>query len=90
MYGERIDLINIKTEIAICKIIRKYLSEKQINDNYLMACQKYSSTQIINQEKIVKECRIKALKQVPREEFTPFQIMYIRKVWEITEFLEND
>lgn len=88
MYGTGID---IKMEASICRIIRKYLDEKQIDENYRTACALISSKGQIydpkfKMDEIVKECRKMALKQIPKEEFTKLQIIHIRQKWEIEKW----
>lgn len=83
MYGTG---INVKTEADISDIIRQYLSEEQIEENYQRASNKYFANAAYDNNamgRVVKECREMALSQLPAGVFTVFQIMYIRKEWGI-------
>lgn len=73
-------------EKEICKIIRKHLNNDQIEENYQNAYNKhfpnggYGSDQM---DLVVQECRKAALSEIPQEEFTPQQLLFIRKAWKV-------
>ena len=75
-----------KTNADICRIVRKHLSEEEIEKNYQTACKKIFPDGIINTDelnKVTKECRKMALRVIPKEAFNPVQKFYIRKHWGI-------
>lgn len=85
MHGTGID---IKMEAAIGKIVRQYLSEEQIEENYQAVCREILPNKYIcdpnSREEATKKCREMALNQIPKEDFTTTQIIYMRKIWGIS------
>lgn len=73
-------------EKEICKIIEKHLNDDQIEENYQNACNKYfpdGGCSLDPMGLVVHECRKVALSEIPQEEFTPQQLLFIRKAWKL-------
>lgn len=73
-------------EKALCKIVRKYLNDDQIEENYQIACKKYFPDGGCNLDQMdlaVQKCRKMALSKIPQKEFTSQQLLFIRKAWKV-------
>ena len=73
-------------EKVLCKIVRKYLNDDQIEENYQKACEKYypeGNCGLNQMDLVVQECRKMALSKIPQKEFTPQQLLFIRKAWKV-------
>lgn len=77
---------NIKMNVSICKIIRQYLTDDEIEKIYQDACNKFLHGESHNpnlMERVTAECRNIALKQIPKSTFTVGQLLFIQKEWGI-------
>ena len=75
-----------KVEKSINAIIRRYLSDEQIEKNYQNAYKRCFPNGGYNKkgmDTVVKKCREMALDTIPLTEFTPSQVAYIHTVWKI-------
>jgi hypothetical protein len=78
--------LNLKLEVEICKIVRRYLTEEQIEENFQKSFKEYYSSNNYSsylEDLSKKKCREMVLSQIPKTEFTALQLVYIRQEWGI-------
>lgn len=78
---------NLEMNASICKIIKQYLNEEEIEENYQKACKNILSKNVIYDpvlmELVAKECKKMALMKIPKNVFTVGQILFIKNEWGI-------
>lgn len=79
--------LNIEMNAAICNIVRQYLTEEQIEENYQKACKEVLPQGCVydpfSMGKVVKRCRQMAFCKIPKTAFSPGQLLFIRNEWGI-------
>ncbi|MDD6571945.1 MAG: hypothetical protein PUF12_06080 [Thermoflexaceae bacterium] len=79
--------LNIEMNAVICNIVRQYLTQKQIEENYQKACKEVlpqgADYDNFLMEKVVKRCRQMAFCKIPKTAFSKGQLLFIKNEWGI-------
>lgn len=79
--------LNIEMAAAICEVVRQYLTEAQIEENYQKVYKEVLSQGDVYDpflmEVVTKRCRQMALSKIPKTAFSIGQLLFIRNEWGI-------